>query len=285
MNEKNIKALLKGLGIPDSTITEAEKDDFDAAKVIADYNSSQKAHYHDIIKNEIAGEIESEVTTKVEGKFYGTLNNDIKKIYGVALDKIKDLPLHEKLKVAKAHLDELNKGASESEIVQKLQKENIEWQNKYTDLETGKQDAINKAIAEAEKKVTSKLTDLDLTKKFHAIPQDKIIGGHSDGIALAVKSYLSSKYDFALDEKGESTIALEKGTAKRVTLKDAGGKEYFAPVDELIVSSLKELKLTKESNGGEGSGNSGKGGSSNGQQPQKSQKMLELEAKANKAAA
>lgn len=285
MNEKNYKALLKSLGISETVITELDKDDFDVKAAVAAYNESQKAHYTDIIKNEIAPGIEAEITGKVEGKIYGTLINDIKKNLGVPIEKIKDKPAHEALKIAKAFLDETYSKNPNAEQIKELQEKAMEWQNKYTDFETKFTSEVEKVRNEEKQKTVTKLADIELQKKFNSVPAEKILGKkHSDGIYFGVKSYLGSKYDFALDEK-ENPVPLEKGTSKRATGKDAAGKEYFLNVDDLVLTSLKELNFLVESNGGEGSGNSGKNGNGNGGTQEKSAHLKALEERAMKAVA
>src|SRR5690349_18156948 len=100
MNEKNLKALFKSVGLPETLITELAKDDFDPKEAVASFHTAQKEHYTEIVKNEITETIKEETIRATEGKIYNTLNNDLKKI-GVPLEKIKDLPVHEKLKIAK----------------------------------------------------------------------------------------------------------------------------------------------------------------------------------------
>lgn len=279
MNEKNLKALLKGLGISETVITESDKDDFDVKAAVAAFNESQKAHYTDIISNEIRPTIEDEVTAKVEGKIYGTLNNDLKKIYGVPLDKIKDLPVHEKLKVVKAQLDETYSKNPSADEIKKLQEEKMEWQNKYTDFEQKFNSELGNAIKAEKQKTVAKLTEAELQKKFNSVPAEKLLGGaHSEGIYFGTKTYLSTKYDFDTDAN-DNMIIYTKGTQQRATIKDAAGKESFVTLDDLMLNSLKELKFLKESNGGEGSGNGGKGANGNGQKTEKSARLLEMEAK------
>lgn len=289
MNDKNLKAVLKGVGLPDSILEEIEKPDFDVNAVVLKFNEGQKTHYSGIIENEITPVIEDKVFKQVEGKFLSTMEQDIKKQFAPdkeVMDKIKSVSLpHEKLKILKSFIEEKGSKNSGNEEVANLQREKIEWQNKYTELESNQQTTIANAVKEVEKKVTSRLVDLDLTKKFHAIPAEKIVGGHNDGILLATKSYLASKYDLGLDETGQESVPFEKGTAKRVTLKDGSGKEYFATASELMLSSLKELKLTKESNGGEGSGNGGKGGNSGGTNQTESDSVRQMKERIAKQAA
>lgn len=285
MNEKNIKALLKGLGLPDSTFADLEKDDFDAKKVISDFNEGQKAHYTDIVKNEISSQIESDTTARVEGRIYGTLESDLKKHYGLpteVMEKIKGAKIHEKLKIAKDFLDEKRNG-SESEVVKKLQEESLEWQKKHTELEgklTGEIDRVNK---EAKGKIASRLSDIRLQKALTGIPAEKIVGKKlTDGHSLAVKALLGTKYNFDLDDKDE-VIPYELGTTKRATSKDTSGKESFVTIEDLVLNSMKELNFLVESNGGEGSGNGGAQGNGNGHQRQKSQHMIEMEAEIAKS--
>lgn len=282
MNEKNLKTLLKGLGLPDTILEDIEKPEFDVAKTVSAYNESQKAHYHDIIKNEIAPEIEDELSRQINGKWLGSLNADLKKYFGVPMDEIKDLPVHEKLKLVKKKQDEAASKNPDSAAITKLQEEKMEWQNKHTELEQSIAAKIESANKDAEKRIAAKLTDISITKKFHSIPAEKIIGGHSEGIQLALKSYINTKYDLSVDEKDE-TVIFDKGTSKRATGKDASGKEYFLTLDETMLNSLKELKLQKESNGGEGSGNGGRSGEGSGNGQKKSEHMLRLEKAAAEA--
>lgn len=282
MNDK-LKVLFKGLGLQESILAEIEKEDFDVKAAITSFNNSQKEHYTEIVKNEIKHEVEREAVSSAEGKLFHTLNNDLKKIFGVPLEAIKDLPLPEKLKFTKKQLDEAYSKNPNGEDITKLQAEKVEWQNKYTDLETSLTSKIEEVRKEESKKTVSKLGEIELQKKFNSVPAEKILGKkHTDGIFLAVKSLLNSKYDFSFDEK-ENVVPFEKGTQKRVVGKADGGKEYFVGIDDLVVSSLKELSFLNESNGGEGSGQSGQGGNSNGQQKQKSARLLEMEAKIKEA--
>lgn len=274
MSDK-LKSLIKSIGLPETILTDIEKDDFDLKAAIASFNESQKAHFKPLIENEIRPDIESELSESITGKFMGTLNNDIKK-FGVPIEKIKDLKLHEKLKVMHDTLSEKYKGSTTNDDVVKFQEENVALKNQLTDWETKFNGEIEKVRKEENQKTVSKLVDLDLQKKFTSISADRILGKkHSDGIYLGLKSYMGNKYDFSLDEK-DNIIPFEKGTSKRVQGKNADGKEYFVPIEDLLLNSLKELNLTIESNGGEGSGQQGNG-QGNGQK-QKSARLLEMEA-------
>lgn len=283
MNEKNIKALLKGIGL-ESVLTEIEKDDFDANTAVSKFNEGQKAHYRDIIKNEIAPEIETEITAKVEGKIYNTFRNDIKKSFGVPLDKLKDKFPNEMLAIAKTHIDETYSKNPNAEEMKKLQEELIETRNAYTELEGKLPKEIERIQKEEKQKTVSKLTGIELQKKYNSIPADKLLGkSHAPGYYVAMKADLYEKYDFGIDEN-ENPIPYVKGTSQRATSKDANGKESFANIDELVLNSLDTLGFINKSNGGEGSGNSGKGGNG-GSAQQKSQRMIELEQKAKASAA
>lgn len=274
MSDK-LKSLIKGIGLPETILTDIEKDDFDAKAVIASFNESQKAHFKPLIENEIRPDIESDIREETTGKWMATLNNDIKKL-GVPIEKIKDLKSYEKIKVLHDTLVEKYKSTGASDDVVKFQEENVSLKNQLTDWEAKFNGEVDKVRKEENGKTISKLVDLDLQKKFTSIPADRILGKkHSDGIYLGLKSYMSNKYDFALDEK-DNIIPFEKGTSKRVQGKNTDGKEYFVPIEDLLLNSLKELNLTIESNGGEGSGQQGNG-SGNGQK-QKSARLLEMEA-------
>lgn len=279
MNEANLKAILKGVGLPESILSDIEKTDFDAKGVIAAFNESQKAHFKPLIENEIRPDIESEVADSINGKWLNTLNNDIKK-YGVPIEKIKELKTHEKLKVFYDVLESKFKQADSSEAMKSIQQENVNLKNLVTDWEAKFNLEVEKVRTEERGKTTAKLVDIDLQKKFNSISAENILGKkHSDGIFKGTTSHMNSLYDFSQDEKGE-TIAFEKGTQKRVQGKNADGKEYFVPVSDLFVISLKELGFWNQSNGGEVSGQNG-GGGGNGQK-QKSQRLLEMEAAISK---
>lgn len=277
MNEKNIKALLKGIGIPDAALTEIEKDDFNPADTITKFHESQKTHYHDIISNEITPEIESRVTAEVEKKRDGVFRNDIKKHLGVPLEKIKDLPAHEALKVAKQMWDETYSKNPGADVIQQLQTENLKLQNTLADYETSKKTEIDNIRKEESNKTINKLGEIEITKSYREVAAERIVGKkHTDGIHRAVKSDIYENYYFAPDENG-NPVPINKSTGKRATLKDATGKEYFAKVSELVLSSLESQEFINKSNGGEGSGQEGQGSAGNGQK-QKSARLLEMEA-------
>lgn len=280
MNEANLKAILKGVGLPDSILTDIEKTDFDAKGVIAAYNESQKAHFKPLIENEIRSDIEETVREETTGKWLGTLNNDLKK-FGVPLEKIKDLKIHEKLKLLNDTLEAKYKASGTADEMVKVQEENIALKNELTEWKETKFNAeIEKVKKEESGKTVNKLVDLDLRKQFASIPADEILGKkHTDGIYLGSKSHLTALYDFGIDEKEES-IPYHKGTQKRVQVKNSEGKEMFAVTKDLFLNSLDELGFRNKNNGGEGSGQQGHGGG-NGQK-QKSQRLLEMEAAISK---
>lgn len=280
MNDKKVAELLKKIGLTAEQIAEASKDDFDVNGIVTPFNDSQKEHYKPIIENEIKPDIEASVKAEVEGKIYGTLNNDLKKM-GVDINAIKDLPVHKKLQVFEQTL--VAKNGKPDEAMKAIQDENVELKNKLTDFESKFKTEVETAVNGEKSKVQSRLIDLDLKQKFTSIPADQILGKkHADGILLAIKSHLATKYDLKQDDN-ENIVAYEKGTAKRAQGKNKDGKEYFLPVEDLLVNSLKELNLNVESNGGEGSGQGGQADGGGNGQGQKSQRVIEMEARFEKA--
>lgn len=285
MNEKNYKALLKSLGISDSVITELDKDDFDVKAAVAAFNESQKAHYTDIIKNEVRPEIEAEVTKEVEGKLYSTLRNDIKKNFGVPADKLKELFPHDMLKVAKTHIEEVYSKGQNAEELRKMQEDLMKARNDVTEWENKLPKEVERIQKEFKQKAVYKLADIDLQKKFNSIPAEKLLGKvHAPGYFVAMKTDILSKYDLDLDDN-ENPILLEKGTSKRVMAKNSENKDYFPTLDDLALTSLDTLGFLSKSNGGEGSGNSGKNGNGNGGTQEKSAYMQSLEQRARAAQA
>lgn len=279
MNDKKVADLLKKMGLTATQIAEAEKDDFDANAIVTAFNEAQKVHYKPIIENEIKPDIEAEIKAEVEGKIYGTMNNDLKKM-GVDINAVKDLPVHKKLQVLEQTI--LAKGGKPDETIKQLQDENVTLKNAVTDWEAKFKTEVETAVNTEKTKVHERLNELDLKRDYQSIPADNILGKkHADGIFIALKSHIGTKYDLKRDEQ-DNLVVYEKGTAKRAQGKDASGKEYFLPVKDLLVNSLKELNLNVESNGGEGSGQGAHAAAGNGTR-EKSQRVIEMEARFEKS--
>lgn len=278
MNE-TIKKLLKGAGFTDDVITSAEKDDFDASKAVESLHESQKEHYKSLLENEIKEEIKDTITKDRDGKFLGILNTELKKS-GVPLEKIQDLEIKDKIKVAAEHYKtEAEKITGKTnEDFKKIQEENLQLKNQLTEKDEWAQTEIGKVKEQVQQERKQEQVELALQKQFTTIPANKVLGGkHSDGLFLALKNMIQTKFD--TDLESGNVVFYEKGTKKRIAGKNEQGRDDFKKASDILVEELKGLNFYVESNGQGGEGEKDQNGGAGSGGKQKSGRLIELEKK------
>lgn len=252
MND-NLKQLLKGAGYSDDVIAKSEEKDFNVHEAVLSIEEANKSRFKQLFEN---GSYKEEIEKARDGYWFGDIRTQLKR-FGIKSEELKD---DMKLKDMFALLRDKTKTETEAAVGKageealKLQNENLEWKNKYTELTEQTENKINEVVKDYENKDVGRQVNFKLKNFYASMPEEQIIGQkRSEGIFLATKSMVDNQFDWSIDEAGEP-VPFQKGKQVRPTA-SINGKET-------ILNGYDVWKMTMDAAGfiikSNGSGSGGK---------------------------
>jgi hypothetical protein len=231
--------ILKKLGADDATIEAVNKGEKTVDDVVSAFEAAKIEQAKELVKND--ADFRKSIIDPEVNKVIGTLDNDIKKRFGLKPEDLAGKKLHEKLDLLKEAFEEAKRGSGKgSEEAQQLQQALADAQ---AELDKYKNEVIPGVQAQAQKQLEGYAIAQQFTGAWDAIPADKVL--IDKGTAKTViEVYIEKHFDARL-VNGKLEY-FQKGS----DLRPQFGNEIVKESGVLIERVLSELKLNKVHNGG-----------------------------------
>lgn len=216
----------------------------DVETFVGELTEKQRTKYLEIFENDTPETVKNKIIQSYDGKMHGTIDTKLKK-YGISPDETKGLTPAQKLDKLQEKLDDLVKNASKKEVAE-MQQELLTLNAK---LQKYDEEIIPGIKSEVEKEKSNFYINNALAKEFANIDSSVLTVG-KEGREMAFKMldfHLKETYDIK-NENG-TIVFYQKGTDKKVT--NEQNTEILSK-EKIILNSLKNIGLYRQSNGGGG---------------------------------